>query len=531
MPVVWTGALVAAMIAVASSAWAGAPELPTELVIDPSDPMRMVLRYKNARDGLIHSHDGGATWLAQCSQGIPGPKGPLDRIGPIALRAQGGLFVAQYDGLLRGDRNGCGFEPEVALEGVWITDVAPHPTDGDVLFATTARTTGESNAVMRRAADGGWESLGDNGDLLLDRVVPVALPGDGLRVYASGRRPTPLASGQADYVIVVSDDLGQTWAEHPIGEVGGMTTQVQLEAVDPTDPDRIVVSAVLFQRESMNQPDAPPDRLLVSGDQGATFNEYLTLTQFGGIDLAPDGRVFVGDLGSSFDPAAPSGLLSAASLDETPSHVMEGTHIACIKYLPSRSQVFVCQRLEGGFVSPDGSDYETAFAFSQVAALVQCDGVDIVPMCAEQLAAGWCKSAHFSRAQICCPYQHLLPPENMPELKPNCEDMADSTMAPAGDGDGDGDGNPGPTAGSDPSSMGGAGGEDGLGMMDPTPVPPEEADEDSGDGTDNGGGCGCRIAGRPTMGLGHWAALSCSAALALRRSRRRRARATRRSGC
>src|SRR6185503_9190446 len=133
---------------------------------------------------------------------------------------------------------------------------------------------------------------------------------------------------ESNYVIRVSDDDGATWTEHVYGAAGGL---LNVQAVDPTNPDRLVIS---IERPGDAGPlPATADSVLVSSDQGKTFEPYLTVTEIGGVAFAPDGRVWIGDAGNGLDPTQPQGLYFAKSLEEPATKLpMSNYPVQCLGF-------------------------------------------------------------------------------------------------------------------------------------------------------------------------------------------------------
>ena len=97
-----------------------------------------------------------------------------------------------------------------------------------------------------------------------------------------------------------------------------------------------------------------------------SFEPYVELTQFGGVEMAADGRIWIGDRGDSFDAEAPSGLLFAASLDDEPTRTNEELQVRCVEHRQDPERLFVCQPFEAGWLGVDGTGYEKSFDFREV---------------------------------------------------------------------------------------------------------------------------------------------------------------------
>jgi len=144
--------------------------------------------------------------------------------------------------------------------------------------------------------------------------------------------------------------------------------------------------------------------VLVSTDQGESFREYLTLTEFGGVAFAPDGRVWIGDVGSIRHEKAAQGLWLADDLTQ-PARPIADYPVLCLAYQEATDTLFACQRIEFGTVDPVDGTFAAAFKTQEVAGFVECEGVDLARSCEPQLCQSYCTSAHFPTAPVCAVYE------------------------------------------------------------------------------------------------------------------------------
>jgi len=269
--------------------------------------------------------------------------------------------------------------------------------------------------------------------------------------------------------------------------------------------------------------DMTSDRVLVSDDQGKTFTNYLTVTEIGGVAFAPDGRVWIGDAGSSFDLTQPKGLWFAQSLGVPATKLsMSDYPVQCLGYQPSTDTLYACQRWTFGKVDKTDGSFTTSLNMRKVEGFVECAGVNMAAACETQLCNAWCGAAHFAEAPMCCAYGS---PTCGPAIAPTaiCPIKSDG-----GAGDGGIDGNvmdaggrlEGGSGAGGASAVGGtdgaagwasAGGAAGFGGFGGAVTKP--AGED--------GGC-CSVAGRTRSSSGSAGAVALVvSALALRRRRGR----------
>jgi MYXO-CTERM domain-containing protein len=485
---------------------AGPVEQMTRLAFHPSNPDVMTIGYDWGGTGMLRTTDGGKSWQLACHALVV--ESVQNYVGPIAIAGDGTTFMGEYSGLWRDDGHACGWKVEPKLDGDWIGDVASDPSDPNTTYAVTSNASTDAqqklNGLVRRDSSGTWSDLGVKQAMLMTRLV-VAPHGSGLRFYLvaiKGQVAPPDApdSGMLspNYAVRVSDDQGQTWEEHVFGTTDG---QFRIQGVDPKNPDRIV--ATINRTPQDNQASgADDDSVLVSSDRGAHFTEYMKVTEIGGVAFAPDGRVWVGDLGNPSKPDAPKGLWFAPSLDQKATKLAMGNFpVWCLAYQKTSDKLFACQRTSLGWVKQDDGTFNSLIKFDEVKDFVSCSGKDAAASCQTQLCGAWCGFGHFAAAPICQTYD-----------TPTCGVTVAKTEAGSGGTTAAGTGGTG-TAGSAPGS--GSGGTTGS-FLD------AGASADAGKKTPAGkSGCTCTVLGKgasPRMAVLAGLVLSL---LATRRRRRR----------
>ena len=375
----------------ASTAFAGPVERMFEIAHHPSNPDGIVVRYQFGGTGLLFSRDGGRSFRLLCASAIdmarPG--------GPITLTQDGHLLMGTFDGVWQDDGKGCAWGLVEPLRTRWITDFAHHPLDPSSTLAVTSNGgEGASNGIARRDGSGGWTDLGLREPVQISRVRATKTP-TGMRIYESVFRTELMSMDgglpQTMYAIRVSDDEGKTWREHPQMLSPG---SVRIEAIDPSNPDRILVSA--------SSPMAGAT-LFVSSDQGTAFTEYLKLSAFGGVTFAPDGRLWIGEPTSTSSGGASRGLWFAKSLGEAPAKVAD-FGVECLSYQAATQTLLTCQPYSFGKVDVTTYKFEELFRFAAAKEFVSCDGVDMKATCRAQLCNDYCGAGHFANAPLCCVY-------------------------------------------------------------------------------------------------------------------------------
>jgi hypothetical protein len=493
----------------ADVAHAGPVEQLVQLVMHPTDPKVMAVRYMNGGDGIFLTHDGGKSWSLLCDAALFDPV--QTKSGPLAIAGDGTTLMGVFSGMWHDDGRGCGWSNEPKYDHEWIADFALDPLDPNILYSVTSTAgTGKVNGVVRRDASGAWSDLGVKADLLITRLHVVA-HGKGRRFYmgavkgqiapADGGTPTP------NYVFRVSDDDGATWQEHVFGTTDG---EVRLLGIDPTNTDRLVM-AIHKPEDGPGPPGPKPDTVMVSSDQGATFTEYMKVTDIGGVAFAPDGRVWIGDTGANSDPMAPRGVWFAQSLDKPATKLpMTDYPVQCLGYQKATDTLYACQHWWFGAVDQADGSFKSELDMTQVSTFASCNGVDMAATCQMQLCGAYCGYGHFAQAPVCGAYK-------LPTCGPAAAEGLTSTTTGGSGG------------GASTGGAGGMGARDG-GVTDAAVTVHTDAGHASGTGGTGGaggggakpkGGCGVAAVGA-RRGETWFAILAALGVTALVRRRKRR---------
>ncbi|MDB4971805.1 MAG: BNR/Asp-box repeat domain protein [Myxococcaceae bacterium] len=402
----------AAQLVMPSAAHASGPvERMVEVLLSPSDPNKVVVRWGFASEGYLFSTDGGQSFKAMCSQAITPNAAESDKIKRLTgqnvpgaaatlIDTHGKLVVSQIDGLWTDDGTGCNWTKQ--LDGQWPYSILRDPKTPDELIAVvnTHTDTDAAAHLMRRDADGStWTKLGAllpalagqhayGGDLIASRTQT------GTQLYA-GVTVTQGSSAMERELVVGSSDGGKTWTTQftQPPEQGDLT----LLAIDPSEPRRIL--ATVYR-------DSAPDTLLLSEDQGKTFSTYFELRETAGVTFAPDGRIYIADAGDSTGSDTIGGLYTAAKLGD-PLTLVAGTSLLdCATYDPSSQKLFACKRDKVGLLDPVSGAFSERSELTNIPDMVDCPGVDMVAACLTQLNAGasWCCAGHYPFTPFCGQY-------------------------------------------------------------------------------------------------------------------------------
>lgn len=379
-----------------SRAHAGPVEQMVELAYPPGKSDSMLVRYLNGGGGLFLTTDMGKTWSLQCNSAFLAAGGRVP--GPIVMLGDKTLLVLSSAGVFHADANGCGFTAEAPELTKNIVDFALDPTDPMKVYGAVSDATGMSGLVLR-GPDGQWTPFG-----VKDAPSPLSLAvvkrEAGLRIYevavkmsmAGGAAGTGAVA--AEYVLRVSDDGAKTWQEYPVP--ADNNGRPRLRGVDPTNPERLLI---VIDRSSAT------DTLLLSKDGGKTTAKYQELDEFGGLAFAPDGRVWIGDLGLTSGTSMTRGLYHAANLDAMPARLPQAMYpVQCLGWAQDTNTLYACQRFWFGNVNQETGEFNIMMRFTDIPKFVTCPGEDVAAQCKQQLCLDYCGPAHFAAAPVCSAY-------------------------------------------------------------------------------------------------------------------------------
>ncbi|MDH5673887.1 MAG: hypothetical protein OEZ06_17145 [Myxococcales bacterium] len=375
---------------------AGPVEQLIQVAVNPLDPDTMALRYDYGDGGLIYSADGGQSWQLLCTSAI---HTEANRIGTLAMSHDGLTLLGVFKGLVHDDGSACSWSKASEVEGQWVSDITVDPIDPTLTYLITSTgAEGSLNGIHRREGSGSWMPLGERKEQLISRLRVADVDGS-RRYYQSALQGQKAAIVDGvetmvpNYVIRVSNDDGASWDEFPFDGADG---SLRLEGIDPTNPDRILVSTDSIDGD---------DTLLVSSDGGASFQQYLKLTEFSAIAFAADGRLWIGDSGDTSAPDKPKGLWAATDLGSEPTLLTADYPVNCIVHRPDDS-LFVCQRFSAGRADAGDGSFSELVHFKDIDSLLSCDdaGGDTQAACEMQLVEAYCGPTHFPQAPACQPY-------------------------------------------------------------------------------------------------------------------------------
>ena len=476
----------------------------------PTDPSVMTVRYKYGGGGALVTRDGGKTWKLLCNSLLFDPV--TTQSGAIAVAGDGTMLVAGLPGMWHDDGHACSWSSVPQFDTEYVGGFAVDPLDATITYAVTS-SGGQLNGIVRRDKTGNWSDLGTKKNMIITDMLVVP-HGSGRRFYL-GTSESLITDGgpMTNYGVRVSDDDGATWTDHTYGAADGLWN---LQGVDPSNPDRLIAS--IERPEDLPPPAATTDTVLVSTDRGATFEEYLTVTEIGAVAFASDGRVWIGDAGA-LDPKQPQGVWYAKSLAVPATKLPRSNYpVQCLEYRDSTDTLYACQHSTFGTVDTASGAFTTELDLRTVGGFVECPGIDTAATCETQVCLAYCGFGHFSRAPVCCAYS-----------SPTCGPLtSNASVCPvSGTGGAGVDASVDASAGGaryagsgvDASGTGGSGGGSGDGNTEAgTP-----GGAGRGDRGTQGGGC-CSVVGRTRSGADSMGASALIGTLLTMRRLRRNAR-------
>lgn len=393
-------ATVALLLAVPHGVRAGPVELLNDVGLASSDPQRLVARWVNGGGGFLMSNDRGASYQLTCYSAVS-PTLMWKSVQAFVTASDGSMCLGTADQVFCSDATGCGWKEATEISGQWIADFAEDPTDSQVMYLCTGTSQGNNGVYVRETRDSAWKPFGTQLPAWFSRLH-VVKNGTGKRFYVSSQENVMSESAdggppiqQLKYFVRYSDDNAQTWTSHyyePLPE----RANLRLVAVDPSNPDRVVVALI-------RSAELAPDDLLFSDKRGEP-NSYVkigSVTEFSGAVFTPDGALYYGDN----DQMTP-GLYKVAKLGEAPTKLSGSYKVGCLGYDAANDRLYVCADWKFGTADGMSGEFTMLFNIMTASTFLECPGE---PPMSEQCAPAFrspnfCDVTHYPGAPVCVEY-------------------------------------------------------------------------------------------------------------------------------
>jgi MYXO-CTERM domain-containing protein len=307
-----------------------------QIVVDPSDPKRAIIR---ATYGILMTQDAGQrwSWICESAVGYNGFDDPM-----IAITRDGSMMAGVFDGLSVTHDRGCQWSRAKGLEQSNVVDLASERADPAraVLLVSSVFAEDHITTEVWESSDNAatWSRAGMSLPLNFLGETLDAAPSDPARLYVSGRYNGPTYQG----ILYRSKNRGKTWEALPIPGSDAQNLPY-IGAIDPKNAD------VLYVRRDGDASDA----LLASKDGGATWKVVFTPASLLGLALSPDGAMIAA--GSDED-----GLWIAPTSTLAFSRVAD-IHVRCLTW--AEQGLFACaDEVTDGFTAAVSTDAGKTFA-------------------------------------------------------------------------------------------------------------------------------------------------------------------------
>lgn len=346
-------AVLLALLTPCSALAHGRPMRAGALALDPDDPARLVVR---TTFGLAVSEDAGASWSWLCAAVYRADPVLED---PAVVVAGGAVVTGGFQGAASAAFPLCDWSfPEGPARDVYVPSLSADPAVAARVWGVASDGRVPDRVLRSDDAGASWQAVGpDIDDVLIESVAA----GGGGRLYLSGS--TAPGAAPTAYVYRSSDD-GESFerTEIPLEEAERFPL---LEAVDPTDADRLLVRLVRSITDEM------PDRLLFSDDGGVSFTE-IHRSRVLHATFASDGQsIFVGSAEGGLDVAR-GGTFDFERVSELT--------VRCLEARAGELWLCVDQLVDGfalGVSTDEGANVEPRLYLDQVGELPSC------PMCTQ----------------------------------------------------------------------------------------------------------------------------------------------------
>jgi photosystem II stability/assembly factor-like uncharacterized protein len=208
----------------------------------------------------------------------------VDDVPSVAFAGDGRLLAAGTAGLKVSSDGGCSWQGVAPFGELQTPSLAQHPTEPDTLYLATF---GEGQSALRVTRDGGrtFSDLLPLADTEFVHSLLVA-PGNPRRIYAAG---IAFDASTMTHSVLRSSDGGATWERFTVELDPMQEERASLVTVNPSNENELLVRTTAYN------PEATPERLLLSRDGGATFARIFLGTSLKDASYGAAGDLWVAD--------------------------------------------------------------------------------------------------------------------------------------------------------------------------------------------------------------------------------------------
>lgn len=389
----WAGALGCALTLGLETAHAGPVEQLNGISIDRTNAKNLIVPFAFGGNGLFVSQDGGTTLEWLCAAAVTRS---ANSSNSIAFSVNNGrIHVGLFEGLMRGDADGCKFQWVPELDKNYIRAIASDPIDAKRTYVVTSNATADNGLHL----DDGGGTFAPYGKALpgfIESLI-VAKRGEGRRFYLTAAINDAMTN-QVKYSVRVSDDEGMTWTDEVVDLQAidpGVTesTEISVIAVDPDNPDHVFGN--LWRRRGA-------DTLIMSTQKGqaGSWKIIAKPTEFGGIAFTPDGKLYFGDSDSNT-----RGLYVIEAAGAEPKPLNSCLRISCLGYDEANQRLLGCGNnfLFGTIDRANGKLKPLLDLRCAEHALACADKPEIQQLC-QPPGVEYCKLDHWLLAPLCTVY-------------------------------------------------------------------------------------------------------------------------------
>jgi hypothetical protein len=385
-------------LALSGTAHAGPIELFSQTSIDPANPMQLVIPYRYGGGGMFISADGGSKYGLLCTSAI-NPAVVHDDV-QVYTSAKGDIYIGVFDGLFKGDKNGCNFtavpELSTAPNKHYIAAVTGDPIDQNRIYAVTTDASPAKNGLYMTDGTGPFMPFGTAEELFVN-TLHVVKNGTGRRFYVTGVK-SDVMTNKVTYTVRVSDDDAKTWTSNEVAiDTYGpmdMYADFNIVAIDPTNPDHVLARIAR---------DQDIDTLLYSPMQGkaGTWTVVAEVKDLAAVAFTPEGKLYFGDN----DQSSPA-IFSIDKLGDAPKMLDGKWKVGCLQYDAANKRMFGCNDFRFGTVDMTTGLFNITLDMRCAQSFVECPGsaATMHDMCQAQLLNAYCGQSHYPAAPLCKGY-------------------------------------------------------------------------------------------------------------------------------